>query len=68
MINTAVIPAKAGIHWIVAKYDLPGLVEKLNYARGSLFEIKTWLTKGNKRNLIKNNEFESLNKDIVTFQ
>ena len=23
------LPAKTGIHWIVTKYDLPGLIEKL---------------------------------------
>ncbi|MBU4069328.1 MAG: four helix bundle protein [Proteobacteria bacterium] len=36
------------------------------YARGSLFETKTWLTKGNEKNLVKNNEFDSLIKEIET--
>jgi four helix bundle protein len=30
------------------------------YARGSLFETKTWLTKANKRNLLKQHEFEQI--------
>ncbi len=36
------------------------------YARGSLYETKTWLTKGKNRKLIRNNEFDSLNQDIET--
>jgi four helix bundle protein len=34
------------------------------FARGSLYETKTWLTKGNQRKLIDDNEFENLLKDI----
>ncbi len=34
------------------------------YARGSLFETKTWLTKANKRQLINTDEFILLNKQI----
>ena len=30
------------------------------YARGSLFETKTWLTKASKRNLLKQNEFDQI--------
>ena len=30
------------------------------YARGALLETRTWLTKANNRNLIKNKEYESL--------
>ena len=34
------------------------------FARGSLYETKTWLTKGNQRKLINNNDFKSLLRDI----
>jgi len=34
------------------------------YARGSLYETKTWLTKGKNRNLVKDEEFNMLNQDI----
>jgi four helix bundle protein len=34
------------------------------YARGSLFETKTWLTKSNKRNLLKQSEYEQIVKKI----
>ena len=34
------------------------------YARGSLFETKTWLTKANKRNLLKQSEYEQIVKKI----
>ena len=34
------------------------------FARGSLYETKTWLTKGYQRKLIDDNEFENLLKDI----
>ena len=34
------------------------------FARGSLYETKTWLTKGCQRKLIDDNEFENLLKDI----
>jgi len=30
------------------------------YARGSLFETKTWLTKANKRNFLKQSEFDQI--------
>ena len=30
------------------------------YARGSLFETKTWLTKANKRNLLEQSEYEQI--------
>ena len=30
------------------------------YARGSLFETKTWLTKANKRDLLKQHEFDQI--------
>ena len=30
------------------------------YARGSLYETKTWLTKGSNRNLLNQQEFESI--------
>ena len=30
------------------------------YARGSLFETKTWLTKAHKRNLVSENDFKQL--------
>ena len=36
------------------------------YARGSLYETRTWLAKGNNRNLIKDEEFNRLNQDIET--
>jgi len=36
------------------------------YARGSLYETKTWLIKGKNRKLIKDNDFNSLVKDIET--
>jgi four helix bundle protein len=35
------------------------------YARGSLYETKTWLTKGNTRKLITDDAFISLEKDIT---
>jgi len=48
-----VIPAKAGIQWIVAKYDLPGLIEKLhqsceiNYLKTiSAISDQSWATVG----------------------
>lgn len=34
------------------------------YARGSLFETKTWLTKALKRGLISNNDFLNFEKEI----
>jgi four helix bundle protein len=34
------------------------------YARGSLFETKTWLTKANKRNLLKQSEYEQIANKI----
>ncbi|MCG2676668.1 four helix bundle protein [bacterium] len=34
------------------------------YARGSLYETKTWLIKGNNRKLIKDDDFNSLVKDV----
>ncbi|MCF8084033.1 MAG: four helix bundle protein [Deltaproteobacteria bacterium] len=34
------------------------------YARGSLYETRTWLAKGNNRNLINDDDFNSLNEDI----
>jgi four helix bundle protein len=34
------------------------------YARGSLFETKTWLTKANKRNLVSENTYKQLIKDL----
>jgi len=34
------------------------------YARGSLFETKTWLIKAHNRNLVSNSLFEELTKDI----
>lgn len=34
------------------------------YARGSLYETKTWLTKGKNRDLVKDEEFNILNQDI----
>ena len=36
------------------------------YARGSLYETRTWLVKGNNRKLIKDEEFNMLNQDIET--
>lgn len=36
------------------------------YSRGSLFETKTWLTKANNRNLITDDQFDELIKDIET--
>lgn len=36
------------------------------YARGSLFETRTWLTKANKRNLLKQQEFEQIIGKINT--
>jgi four helix bundle protein len=34
------------------------------FARGSLYETKTWLTKGNQRKLINDTDFQSLLRDI----
>ena len=34
------------------------------FARGSLYETKTWITKGYQRKLINENDFENLLKDI----
>jgi len=34
------------------------------FARGSLYETKTWLTKGNQRKLINNTDFQSLLRDV----
>jgi len=34
------------------------------YARGSLYETRTWLAKGNNRKLIKDDDFNPLNEDI----
>ena len=34
------------------------------YARGSLFETKTWLSKANHRNLITSEQFETLENQI----
>ncbi len=34
------------------------------YSRGSLFEIKTWLTKTKNRKLISEDQFENFSKDI----
>lgn len=34
------------------------------YARGSLFETKTWLTKAHSRNLIKKTQFDKLMEEI----
>ena len=34
------------------------------YARGSLFETKTWLKKANARSLIENQIYEKMNKDL----
>lgn len=34
------------------------------YARGSLFETKTWLTKAHKRNLVSENTFKQLLKEL----
>ena len=34
------------------------------FARGSLYETKTWITKGHQRKLINDNDFENLLKDI----
>jgi four helix bundle protein len=36
------------------------------YSRGSLYETKTWLKKAHNRNLIVDNDFQSLEKDIET--
>jgi four helix bundle protein len=36
------------------------------YARGSLYETKTWLIKGKNRKLIKDDDLNSLVKDIET--
>jgi len=36
------------------------------YSRGSLFETKTWLTKGHNRRLITDDEFSSFQKDLNT--
>jgi len=34
------------------------------YARGSLYETRTWLAKGNNRKLINDDDFNSLTEDI----
>ena len=34
------------------------------YARGSLFETKTWIIKANNRELISNKELQTLNKEL----
>jgi four helix bundle protein len=34
------------------------------YARGSLYETKTWLTKGHNRNMVSKNQFETLSSEI----
>jgi four helix bundle protein len=34
------------------------------YARGSLYETKTWITKAYNRNLINDNDFNSFEEDI----
>ena len=34
------------------------------FARGSLYETKTWLAKGNQRKLISDNDFQRLLRDI----
>jgi four helix bundle protein len=34
------------------------------YARGSLYETKTWITKANKRSLINDADFQSFQEDI----
>ena len=36
------------------------------YARGSLYETKTWLTKAHRRRLINNEEFRTLRDDLNT--
>lgn len=36
------------------------------YARGSLYESKTWLAKGKNRKLVKDEEFNMLTQDIET--
>jgi len=36
------------------------------YARGSLYETKTWLSKANKRKLIEDTKYEELIKNIDT--
>jgi four helix bundle protein len=36
------------------------------YSRGSLYETKTWLTKGHNRNLITDDDFASFQKEINT--
>jgi len=36
------------------------------YARGSLYETKTWLSKARKRNLIEGTKYEELIKNIDT--
>lgn len=36
------------------------------YARGSLHETKTWLTKAHRRDLIEDNHFDALRHDIDT--
>jgi four helix bundle protein len=36
----------------------------LYYARGSLFETKTWLSKASQRELVKTEEFEALENQI----
>ncbi len=35
------------------------------YSRGSLYETRTWLTKANQRQLISNDDFDGLNKEIT---
>jgi four helix bundle protein len=36
------------------------------YSRGSLYETKTWIAKAHNRNLINDEDYNSLNKDIET--
>jgi len=35
------------------------------YARGSLYETRTWLTKGNKMKFVKDSDYTSLEKDVT---
>lgn len=36
----------------------------LFYARGSLYEVKTWITKANKRKLISDEKFEEMKQKL----
>lgn len=38
------------------------------YARGALFETKTWLTRAHKRNIIDNAKFERILKDLKSIE